>query len=97
MNKTEILFWKCTLLNFFSKITQEADDELFPKDAEGNLEFAPECDYVDTWKAFEEAMDLGLTKAIGLSNFNHKQIERILAVARIKPSYLQVYYTDMSK
>lgn len=35
-------------------------------------------------------MDLGRTKAIGLSNFSIEQIERILKIARIKPANVQV-------
>lgn len=35
-------------------------------------------------------MDLGRTRAIGLSNFSIDQIERILKVARIKPANIQV-------
>lgn len=38
----------------------------------------------------EEQVDAGRTKAIGLSNFNAKQLERIIKSARIKPSCLQV-------
>lgn len=33
----------------------------------------------------EECKELGLTKSIGVSNFNEKQIERVLAHARIRP------------
>lgn len=38
----------------------------------------------------EEAANLGLTRAIGLCNFNCDQISRILAKAIIKPANLQV-------
>ena len=38
----------------------------------------------------EECVDLGLTKAIGLSNFNSKQIQRLLNNCRIKPANNQV-------
>lgn len=38
----------------------------------------------------EECVKLGLTKSIGLSNFNSEQVERILSVAEIKPVMNQV-------
>ncbi|KAJ2939312.1 hypothetical protein O0L34_g13409 [Tuta absoluta] len=47
-------------------------------------------DYLDTWKGMEEAKKLGLTKSIGISNFNVSQIERLLANCESKPAVLQV-------
>lgn len=38
----------------------------------------------------EEQVDAGRTKSIGLSNFNIKQIDRLIKSARIKPACLQV-------
>lgn len=38
----------------------------------------------------EEQVDAGRTKTIGLSNFNIRQIDRIIKNARIKPACLQV-------
>lgn len=38
----------------------------------------------------EECCKLGLTKSIGLSNFNSQQIERVLSIAKIKPVMNQV-------
>ena len=38
----------------------------------------------------EECVDSKLTKAIGLSNFNSQQIDKILKEGKIKPSMLQV-------
>lgn len=38
----------------------------------------------------EEQVDAGRTKTIGISNFNIKQVERIVKNARIKPASLQV-------
>jgi alcohol dehydrogenase (NADP+) len=38
----------------------------------------------------EAQVAAGRTKAIGLSNFNERQIERVVANATIKPANLQV-------
>jgi aldehyde reductase len=64
-------------------------DVLFPQDENGKTLYS-DADYVDTWKAMEELVGLGLVKSIGLSNFNKAQIERILAVATIPPAVNQV-------
>ena len=62
---------------------------LFPVDEKGNALHGND-DYTDTWRGMEECVKLGLTKSIGLSNFNSEQIERILSVAEIKPVMNQV-------
>ena len=41
--------------------------------------------YTDTYKCMEELVEQGKTKAIGLSNFNIKQIKDILSICKIKP------------
>lgn len=45
---------------------------------------------MDTWKAMEKLVDLGLVKSIGISNFNSEQVDRLLANCRIKPVNNQV-------
>ncbi|KAB0794457.1 hypothetical protein PPYR_11296 [Photinus pyralis] len=55
--------------------------ELFPIDADGKMQFS-NVDYVDTWRAMEKLVQQGLVKSIGLSNFNKRQIEDILKVAK---------------
>lgn len=47
---------------------------------------------MDTWKALEAIQKKGLAKSIGLSNFNKRQIERVLQVATITPANLQVEF-----
>lgn len=61
----------------------------FPTDSLNKTKFS-DVDYLDTWKGMEQVKKAGLTKSIGVSNFNHEQIERILAVCEIKPSMNQV-------
>jgi alcohol dehydrogenase (NADP+) len=67
----------------------ERGENLIPMNPDGSLRYS----YVpiaDTWKAMEELVDAGLVKHIGLSNFNSKQIDRIIAISRVSPAVLQV-------
>lgn len=66
---------------------EEGDN--FPKDENDKIIFS-DVDFVDTWKSMEKAVDEGLTKSIGISNFNAAQTKRILDGARIKPVTNQV-------
>lgn len=47
-------------------------------------------DYVDTWRGMEECLKLGLAKSIGLSNFNSKQVQRVLDACAVKPVMNQI-------
>lgn len=62
---------------------------LFPKDDDDKL-VASDVDYLETWEAFEEFVDEGLVRSIGVSNFNSEQVARILEKCRIKPAMNQV-------
>ncbi|KAG5201548.1 hypothetical protein JEQ12_004311 [Ovis aries] len=52
-------------------------EELFPKDENGKMMY-DSVDLCRTWEALEKCKDAGLAKSIGVSNFNHKQLEKIL-------------------
>lgn len=49
-----------------------------------------DVDIIDTWRAMEEAVDMGLTRSIGISNFNAAQTQRVLDEGRIKPVTNQI-------
>jgi len=64
-------------------------ENLFPTTSEGTIAFS-DVDYVDTWKAMEDASSKGLAKNIGVSNFNSEQITRLIENGKIKPVTNQV-------
>ncbi|XP_025836020.1 aldose reductase-like [Agrilus planipennis] len=64
-------------------------DEKFPRD-ENNQVIPEGVDYVDTWKAMEQVYKKGLVKSIGVSNFNKRQIERLLELTTVVPVTNQV-------
>ncbi|XP_064101166.1 aldo-keto reductase family 1 member A1-like [Macrobrachium nipponense] len=66
------------------------DDDFWPLDEEGNVTLDLDTDLESVYKGMEKLADSGKAKAIGISNFNSKQIERIMKVCRIKPANLQV-------
>ncbi|KAF2359535.1 NADP-dependent oxidoreductase domain [Trinorchestia longiramus] len=70
-------------------VSYKEGDGYFPKDATGKIIPGTE-DYVDTWRAMEECVQLGLTKAIGVSNFNKRQLERIMAASTTVPAVNQI-------
>ncbi|XP_014253730.1 1,5-anhydro-D-fructose reductase-like [Cimex lectularius] len=49
-----------------------------------------DTDLLKLWKAMEKQVDAGRAKAIGVSNFNLKQVQRIVENCRIKPANNQV-------
>ncbi|KAL7030659.1 hypothetical protein ACKWTF_006743 [Chironomus riparius] len=59
-------------------------DELFPKNEAGQ-HLHTNFDLLDTYRAMEELVDAGLTKSIGVSNFNIRLVTKIVDNSRIKP------------
>lgn len=66
------------------------DKDLMPKDKNGMVNLDYGTNHIELWKEMEKMVDLGLTKSIGVSNFNANQIRRLLAIARIPPAVQQV-------
>jgi len=57
-------------------------------------------DYVETWRALEDALKAKKVRSIGISNFNISQIERVLNASTIRPQALQIeahpYYPQIA-
>lgn len=67
----------------------KAGKELMPRNADGTVAYS-NVHYTTTWPKMEECVTLGLTRSIGVSNFNSKQIDEILSIAKIRPVTNQV-------
>ena len=60
-----------------------------PRREDGSICYS-DTHYRDTWTAMESLVDKGLVKAIGLSNFNARQTDDIISMARHTPVVNQV-------
>lgn len=66
------------------------EQEFSPRHKNGELQIDYSTDIISIWESMESLVDCGKARAIGISNFNQEQIERILKSCRIPPSNLQV-------
>lgn len=71
----------------------DSDSELFPMKSNEPTKLALRCDVdlIQLWSHMEKLVDEGLTKAIGVSNFNCEQISRLMnSQPRIPPVVNQI-------
>jgi diketogulonate reductase-like aldo/keto reductase len=54
---------------------------MFPMDKDNYYLADKEMHFVDTWKACEKLVDKGLVRSLGISNFNKRQVEEMVACA----------------
>lgn len=69
---------------------RDIDGDLHPHRDDGEMDRIDEVDHVAIWKEMEKTLIDGKSKAIGVSNFNRKQIQRILDNCTTPPVCLQV-------
>jgi diketogulonate reductase-like aldo/keto reductase len=67
-------------------VCQKPGPPVFPARREDALPF----DFKGVWQAMEECQRLGLAKAIGVSNFTTKHLDKTLPFATITPAVNQV-------
>lgn len=65
-------------------------EELYSYNEKGEIKIDTSTDHLKVWSAMEKQVLEGRTKAIGLSNFNVFQINKILANAKLPISNLQI-------
>uniref|UniRef100_K1PVE5 Aldo-keto reductase family 1 member B10 n=1 Tax=Magallana gigas TaxID=29159 RepID=K1PVE5_MAGGI len=91
LKKLQLDFVDLYLIHFPVALSYDGDDEnTFPRTEDGKWKIAEKSDLLETWKAMEELVDLGLTKSLGVSNFSISQVERICKIAKHKPVTNQV-------
>ncbi|MBN3322304.1 AK1BA reductase, partial [Atractosteus spatula] len=61
----------------------QPSSEILPLDTNGQI-VPDNTTFMGTWEAMEELVDAGMVKAIGVSNFNHEQLEAILKKPALK-------------
>lgn len=64
-------------------------DDLRPHDNHNNIIFS-DIDYLETWQGLEQVHNQGFVRSIGVSNFNSKQLERVIKNSKVKPVINQV-------
>lgn len=51
--------------------------ETMPKNPDGSICYDNDTHFLETWAAMEELVEAGLTRHIGLSNFNSQQVDEV--------------------
>lgn len=69
---------------------EDAGGDLHPYNEKGEIRIDVDTDHLEIWSVMEKQVLEKRTKAIGLSNFNPTQIQRILDNAKLPVSNLQI-------
>ncbi|KAM6215400.1 aldo-keto reductase family 1 member C1-like [Rhynchocyon petersi] len=75
LKKLQLAYVDLYIIHF--PIALKPGEDLIPRDEHGKV-ILDTVDLCATWEALEKCKDAGLTKSIGVSNFNRKQLEMIL-------------------
>lgn len=69
---------------------KQDDNNFYPTDANGQALFDESIQLIDVWKEFEQLKRDGLTRSIGVSNFNSEQIDDLIKNSSTVPVVNQV-------
>lgn len=69
---------------------EDAEENLRPLHENGEIRMDVNTNHLEIWTAMEKQVLEKRTKAIGLSNFNIDQIKKILDIAELPVSNLQI-------
>lgn len=90
MQNLQLEYLDLYLIHMPMGLDDRGEEILHPYDENGEIRLDCKTDLVKIWQAMEQQVLEGRTKAIGLSNFNVSQIKRILNVAEVPVSNLQI-------
>ncbi|XP_046613821.1 aldo-keto reductase family 1 member A1 [Neodiprion virginianus] len=69
---------------------EEVNEDLHPVDKNGEIKLDKSTDHLKIWLEMEKQVEAGRAKAIGLSNFNIKQITKVMSASKLPISNLQI-------
>ncbi|XP_055970573.1 aldo-keto reductase family 1 member C1-like isoform X3 [Sorex fumeus] len=95
LRQTQLGYLDLYLMHFPAAL--KPGKEMIPRDAQGQV-LLDTVDICATWEALEECKDAGLVRSLGVSNFNHRQLELILNKPQLKypPVCNQVFDFQLS-
>lgn len=69
------------------------ENTFYPADENGEIIYDKNTNLEAVWMEMEKLVHAGKAKYIGLSNYNERQVDRIMKMARVPPANLQVKNT----
>ena len=66
------------------------DDDNDPKTPDGQYRIDDGITFNEVWAEMEKVLESGKVKAIGVSNFSVKNLEKLLSTAKVVPALNQV-------
>lgn len=89
LRQSQLDYFDLVLLHW-PVVMADSDSERYPLDAATGRTALGSRPLTDVWRDLEAAHRLGLARSIGVSNFNRRQLQRVLSVASVAPVTNQV-------